>query len=407
MDVLDMSKALISIESVTPAKENALDFVSNILENMGFRLNRMSFEEQGSEFRVDNLYARFGDKGKNLCFAGHVDVVPPGDYSLWSYDPFEPVVISEDGKDVLYGRGSVDMKSAICAFICAVNTVMKTKSIGDNSISFMLTGDEECGTINGTQSILKWLKEKREKIDFCLLGEMTSKERVGDCFSIGRRGSMHFRITVYGKQGHIAYPENFYNPIWEIGELLNKLKEIDFSDGSKWFSGSASKTNLEVLDIKTNNKAENVIPSEAKIHFNIRMSDGYDEEKLKNIIVKLCDSCLSDYEMKTSYSGGAFVNTDRKIHKLINDSVKKVIGFEPKYSTSGGTSDARFMSDMFPTIELGMLEEKAHQVDESVLVNDLYELQKIYEEIIIRYFNSVDNTFITSDKLKEKEFVNE
>ncbi len=381
IDPLELSLKLISCPSVTPMDAGAQELLYKTLSELGFNCHKLKFSEDGYD-DVNNLYARLGCEMPNLCFAGHTDVVPPGDEKLWKYPPFEPTIVEENGKKILYGRGSVDMKTAICAFVSAVSMYLQEHTKPKGSISFMITGDEEAIGINGTKKILKWCEQNNEKFTICLLGEMTSLKSVADQVHIGRRGSMHFYLTVNGKQGHVAYPKEIDNPNQKLVSILKLINDYVFANDSDKFE----MTNCEILDITTDNKAENVSPSIAKAHMNIRFGDAYTPYSLEKIINALCMKITQDYELKTFCSGSAFIVEDKKLQSLVGDAVFNTLKLQPKFSTSGGTSDARFIHSYCPTIECGLLEKTAHQVNEHTAVDDIYKLRDVYYEVIKNFF---------------------
>ena len=381
-DPLELSKSLIRCPSVTPKDSGAIGVLQTYLERIGFHCQQVTFSDKDTP-DVVNLYARLGTSQPNFCFAGHTDVVPTGDLQRWASNPFLPEVRN----GFLYGRGAADMKCAIAAFASAVKHFCEEKNHKfPGSISLLITGDEEGPAINGTIKLLNWLKEKKEVFDHCMVGEPTSDSTIGDIIKIGRRGSLNATITMFGKQGHVAYPQNADNP---IGSLINFLKVINekvWDRGTEYFQP----TNLEVTSIDTNNKISNVIPEKASARINIRFNNLQSgkllEEALKNELLKFQNKSHIDVKV----SGEAFLNEPSRFSNLIAESVKSVSGIQPVLSTSGGTSDARFIKDSCPVVELGMRNLTAHQIDEHISIADLNQLTKIYLEVLRNYFASPD-----------------
>ncbi len=375
IDPLETARALIRRPSVTPADEGALDVLEKTLGALGFRCTRLKFEE------VDNLFAIFGEGAPHLCFAGHTDVVPPGDVSGWSAPPFDAVV--NDGK--LWGRGAADMKGAIAAFAAAVSRAIKKRTV-KGSLSFLITGDEEGPAINGTRRMLAWLAEQQIVIDHCLVGEPSNPDAMGDMIKVGRRGSINCWLTVNGKQGHVAYPHRAQNPIPALLRKLLHLTETPLDEGYERFQPS----NLEVTDIHIGNPAHNVIPEKATARFNIRFNPNWTgasiDAWLRAQIDTLAAAAGAQYTLETIVSGEAFLTTDMKFLSLIADCVEVETGRRPEYSTSGGTSDARFIKDYAPVVEFGLVGATMHQTDEHVAVSDIETLTDIYDAVIEGYF---------------------
>lgn len=378
VDLLELSKELIKCPSVTPKDEGALDVLQKHLESLGFLCQRMPFFEDGYD-DVDNLYARFGDASPNICFAGHTDVVPPGDLDDWASPPFSPEV--RDG--ILYGRGTVDMKCAIACFVAAAADYIK-KNQPNISISFLITGDEEAVAVNGTKKMLKALESKGEKIDYCVVGEPTNPEKLGEMIKIGRRGSVSFKLSVWGKQGHVAYPHLADNPITRMVKILNALDENVLDEGSEFFQPS----NLEVTTIDVKNSTGNVIPAMAEASFNIRFNNKHISQSLIQWIDGICDSlCEEDarYELNCRVSGEAFLTEPGELSDALSKAVEEVTGIKPELSTTGGTSDARFIKDYCPVVEFGLMNKTAHKVDECVAVDDIYKLRDVYLKFLESY----------------------
>jgi len=370
IDALALAQALIRRPSVTPVDAGALDVLEAVLKELGFTTHRLPFGD------VDNLYARKGTDAPHFCFAGHTDVVPVGEG--WKADPFAAEV--KDG--LLYGRGAADMKSAIAAFVAAIARLPDTKG----SISLLITGDEEGAAVNGTVKLLEWLKARGETIDHCVVGEPTSVAKAGDTLKIGRRGSINFRITARGVQGHVGYPQNAKNPIPALAELVTQLAGHKLDKGTEHFDPST----LAFTTIDVGNAATNVIPGEARAGFNIRFNDRHTPESLTNWVkdragrVAEETGCTIDVTAQTS--GVAFLTQPGKFTQLVSDTVASITGQSPFFSTSGGTSDARFIKAMCPVVELGLAGATMHKADECVPVAEIAALTDIYAALLTAYF---------------------
>jgi succinyl-diaminopimelate desuccinylase len=355
---------------VTPKDAGALDILERVLKELGFVTHRLPFGD------VDNLYARLGDAAPHFCFAGHTDVVPVGEG--WSADPFAAEV--KDG--MLYGRGAADMKSAIAAFVMAVAKTGKPKG----SISLLITGDEEGVAVNGTVKLLEWLKERGEKIDHCVVGEPTSVGHAGDTLKIGRRGSINFKLMVKGVQGHVGYPQKAKNPIPALAELITQLATHKLDKGTEHFDPST----LAFTSVDVGNDATNVIPGEARAAFNIRFNDKHTPDSLTNWVkdraAQIAQQSGCEINVSAQTSGVSFLTAPGKFTQLISDTVAGITGQSPFFSTSGGTSDARFIKDYCPVVEFGLVGQTMHMVDERVAVADLETLTAIYETFIERWF---------------------
>ena len=378
---LQLAKELIKFPSVTPLDAGIMKFLEKKLKTLGFKTNILEFKEKNSK-PVKNLYAKLGNKSPNFCYAGHLDVVPAGNLKDWSVSPFKPAV----KRGHLIGRGANDMKSSIAAFVSAVDNFIKDKKKFNGSISFLITGDEEGAAINGTKKVVDYLKKKKEKIDFCLVGEPTNPNKLGEMIKIGRRGSMTGRLSVIGIQGHVAYPQSANNPSTTLVKILNELKEIKFDKGTKNFQP----TNLEITKININNTADNVIPGLADATFNIRFNNKHSsisiKKKINKIIKKICIKNKSKYKIAYNVSGEAFLTKPNSTTYMIQNIIKKVTKIKPKLSTTGGTSDARFIKKISPCLEFGLVGKTMHKVDEAVSLRDLKNLTKIYEKILQNYF---------------------
>ena len=376
-----LSKDLIRHKTVTPDDDGIMEFLKNLFEENGFSC----FVEKFSDIAKDakdtfNLYAEIGSGEKNLCFAGHLDVVPPLKESAWIYHPFEPTVDS----GFIYGRGASDMKCAIACFASACFAFLQNNPRFDGKISFLLTGDEEGNSINGTKKMLEFISSKGVKITNCLVGEPTSDSVICDMVKIGRRGSITFNLEIIGKQGHIAYPHLAKNPVYKACEIVSKLKEIQFDLGTEFFLP----TNLEVASIETENKTSNIIPNDVSILFNIRFNSLHSGRSIKDKVLKVISENIGDFEFKISdsCSAEAFINEKSDFCNLVEESIFEVTGVNTVFSTTGGTSDARFISKYANTLELGMLNATAHKVNENVSLDDIKTLSDVYYKIVCKYF---------------------
>ncbi|MDA9678252.1 succinyl-diaminopimelate desuccinylase [Candidatus Pelagibacter sp.] len=378
---LQLAKELIKFPSVTPVDAGIMKFLEKKLKTLGFKTKVLEFKEKNSK-PVKNLYARLGNKGPNFCYAGHLDVVPTGNLKDWTVDPFKPSV----KKGYLIGRGANDMKSSIAAFVSAVSNFVVNKKKFNGSISLLITGDEEGAAINGTKKVVEYLKKKKEKIDFCLVGEPTNPNKLGEMIKIGRRGSMTGRLSIIGVQGHVAYPQRANNPSTALVQILKELKEIKFDNGTKDFQP----TNLEITKINIDNSADNVIPGLANAKFNIRFNNKHTsssiKKKIDRIIKKISNKNKSKYKINYSVSGEAFLSKPNNTTFMIRDIIKKITKIKPQLSTTGGTSDARFIRKIAPCLEFGLVGKTMHQIDEAVSLSDLKKLTRIYTEVLKSYF---------------------
>ena len=379
VDPVELSQRLIRCPSVTPEEGGALDELQVVLEKIGFRCTRLVFSESGTP-DVDNLYARIGKTGPNFCFAGHSDVVPPGQSSEWSGDPFSGIIA--DGK--LFGRGSSDMKSAIAAFVAAAERFIKESlNKREFSISLLITGDEEGPAINGTSKVLEWMKENNENIDSCVVGEPTNPDFLGGMAKIGRRGSLTGWLTVFGTQGHTAYPHLADNPLSRLVKMLAPLSEENLDEGTEYFPP----TTAAIASIDTGNSASNVIPNKATATFNIRFNDSRTSEELENWLRNIFEEIGGKFELETACSSNAFITQPGALSEDLVDSVKEVIGVSPELSTTGGTSDARFIRKYCPVIEFGGVGKTMHKINEHVEVEDIHVLSDIYLALLRRFFS--------------------
>jgi len=378
---LQLAKELIKFPSVTPTDAGVMKFLEKKLKSLGFKTKILEFREKNYK-PVKNLYARLGNKGPNFCYAGHLDVVPPGTLKDWTINPFKPSV----KKGHLIGRGANDMKSSIAAFVSAVSDYLNSVNKFNGSISLLITGDEEGDAVNGTKKVIEYLKKKREKIDFCLVGEPTNPNKLGEMIKIGRRGSLTGNLTIIGVQGHVAYPDRANNPSTTIVAVLNELKKIIFDKGTKNFQP----TNLEITKINIPNTADNVIPKSAEATFNIRFNNKHTSARIKKrlnkIFQKICKKHKLKYRINYKVSGEAFFTKVNSTTLMIRKIIKKITKINPKLSTTGGTSDARFIRKMTPCLEFGLVGKTMHKVDEAVSLKDLKNLTKIYSNILENYF---------------------
>ena len=376
IDTIELTKDLIRCPSVTPVSAGVMDVLDEALSSIGFVVHRKVFSEDGYD-DTENLYARLGTEGPNLCFAGHTDVVPAGDESRWTSPPFEPT--EKDG--ILYGRGTEDMKGAIGAFVAAVSRFVEAGEF-KGSISLLITNDEEGVAVNGTKKALYWIEEMGEKLDHCIVGEPTNPTELGQMIKVGRRGSITCDLTVRGKQGHVAYPDNADNPVSRLVNILHEMQHHRLDEGTEFFPPS----NLEVTSIDVDNETVNIIPYSAHAKFNIRYNNTHTGESLERWMHDICKRKMADYELNCRISGDAFLNEDKHLTALMVQSVIDALGVEPECSTTGGTSDARFIKDYCPVIEFGTTGRTAHMVDEHVSLDTLNKLSSVYELFLQKYF---------------------
>jgi succinyl-diaminopimelate desuccinylase len=378
---LQLAKELIKFPTVTPIDAGIMKFLEKKLKTLGFKTKILEFKDKNSK-PVKNLYARLGNKGPNFCYAGHLDVVPAGNLKDWTVNPFKPSI----KKGYLIGRGANDMKSSIAAFVSAVSNFVANKRKFNGSISLLITGDEEGVAINGTKKVVDYLRKRKEKIDFCLVGEPTNPNKLGEMIKIGRRGSMTGRLSIIGVQGHVAYPQRANNPSTALVQILKELKEIKFDNGTKDFQP----TNLEITKINIDNSADNVIPGLANAKFNIRFNNKHTsssiKKKIDTIIKKISNRNKSKYKIDYSVSGEAFLTKPNNTTFMIRDIIKKITKIKPQLSTTGGTSDARFIRKIAPCLEFGLVGKTMHKVDEAVSLSDLKKLTLIYSNILQNYF---------------------
>lgn len=380
IDPVAFTAELIRCPSVTPEEGGALSLLEERLSALGFACTRLPFSEDGTP-DVDNLYARFGTEAPHFCFAGHTDVVPVGDGDGWSVDPFA----GEIKGDTLFGRGATDMKGAIAAFAAAVARAIQDGTV-TGSVSFLITGDEEGPAINGTIKMLRWLEAQGEVIDDCLVGEPTNPTKLGEMIKIGRRGSTNGWITARGAQGHVAYPHLADNPTPRLVAMLDRLSRDVLDEGTDHFQPS----NLEITQVTVDNEATNVIPAEAKARFNIRFNDLHTAEGLEQRVRGHLDAVTQEmggsYELQMIASGDAFLTAPGRLSDLVQKAVKERTGMEAELSTSGGTSDARFIKNYARVLEFGLVSQSMHKVDENAKTGDIVALADIYETILKGYF---------------------
>ena len=374
IDPIELSQALIRHPSVTPDNGDALDLLAEHLTTLGFDCHKLVFEEEGTD-PVPNLYARLGTGAPNFCFAGHTDVVPVGAAGSWSVDPFAADI--KDGN--LYGRGASDMKSAIAAFVAAVSRYLEGAA-PSGSISLLITGDEEGPAVNGTKMVLDWLKERGETLDYCLVGEPTNPQEMGQMIKVGRRGSLHGMLKVHGIQGHVAYPHTAKNPIPDLVAVLAELNKEPLDGGNELFQAS----NLEIVNIDVGNDSHNVIPAEAKARFNVRFNNEFSPEGLQAELTRRMKRAGVDYEIDWWVSGDSFLTEKGPLSDALIAAVQKVINKTPELSTTGGTSDARFIKNMCPVVEFGLVGATMHKIDEHVAVSDIETLSNIYLNVLKR-----------------------
>ena len=376
---LQLAKELMRFQSITPTDAGIIKFLSKKLTALGFKCKILEFKSKNSK-PVKNLYARLGKSSPNFCYAGHTDVVPPGNLDDWTVNPFKPAVKG----NYLIGRGANDMKASIACFVSAVSRFKNKKFNG--SISLLITGDEEGIAINGTKRVIDYLKKQKEKIDFCLVGEPTNQNKLGEMMKIGRRGSITGYLTISGTQGHVAYPDQANNPAPIMTKILNQIENIKLDNGTKNFQPS----NLEIVKFNINNFADNVIPAQATATFNIRFNNKHSstslKKKLNKVFQKVCKKSKCSFKILYVVSGEAFITAPNNTTKMIQNTIKKITKIKPQLSTSGGTSDARFIRKISPCVEFGLVGKTMHKVDEAVSLLDLKKLTIIYNKILENYF---------------------
>jgi succinyl-diaminopimelate desuccinylase len=383
-DVVELTRALVRCESVTPREAGALQHLEQTLASLGFQCERMDFSQAGTD-DVANLYARIGNSGRHFCFAGHSDVVPVGDLSSWTIGPFS----AELSDGYLFGRGAADMKGAIAAFTDAATRFLSKRGRDfGGSISLLITGDEEGPAVNGTVKMLKRLAERGETIDACVVGEPTSSKRFGDMMKIGRRGSMNVDMVVRGVQGHVGYPERLDNPIHRLSALIEALVREPIDKGSTHFQP----TSLQFTTVDVGNKATNLAPGMVRARFNTRFNDLWTSQTLLAHLRERLDRAHAalggngTIELSADVSGESFFTPPGPLSELVAGAIRDVAGVEAELSTTGGTSDARFIRSYCPVLEFGLVGETMHKVDEKSAVADLRTLTRVYETVLDRYF---------------------
>jgi succinyl-diaminopimelate desuccinylase len=381
-DPVALARDLLRCASVTPAEAGALALIETVLRRAGFDVHRVVFAEPGTA-PVENLFARIGDREPHFVFAGHTDVVPPGDTAKWSHPPFA----GEITDDVLFGRGAVDMKGAVgCAIAAALDYLAAHGGSPKGSISFLITGDEEGVAVNGTVKLLEWARERGHSFDHCVLGEPSNSDSIGDTIKVGRRGSLNGELVITGKQGHVAYPERADNPVRGLVTLMSALMSNPLDHGSAHFGPS----NLEFTSIDIGNHVVNLIPAEARARFNIRFNDCHSQVSLKTLVERLASAAGGErvhWHINWEPSNAdSFLLEPAPFIELVTAAVKDVTGRMPRLSTTGGTSDARFIKNYCSVLEFGLVGQTMHQIDEHTPVADLHTLTAVYRRILERYF---------------------
>jgi succinyl-diaminopimelate desuccinylase len=380
-DPVQILQDLIRCPSITPQDAGALDVLQNLLTKAGFTCHRLPFNEQNTP-EIDNLFARIGTSAPHFCFAGHTDVVPVGDVKDWTHPPFAAEI--HDGQ--IYGRGATDMKGSNAAFTAAAIEFVNTNPKFKGSISFLITGDEEGPAINGTIKVLKWMKENDHLPDHCLVGEPTCVDQLGDTIKIGRRGSLSFIVTVEGKQGHVAYPNKTDNPIAKLARFVDRISTTPLDNGNIHFDPSS----LAVTTFDVGNPATNVVPARATAKFNIRFSTEHHYETLKTWVAahieKVKDELGGKWSVTSNEGAEAFITEPGDFVQLVQKAVREETGLTPVLSTTGGTSDARFIKNFCPVLEFGPTNATIHQVDERIGVEELKATTRVYARVLTSYF---------------------
>ena len=370
-ETLELAKSLISRASVTPDDKGCQSIMIERLKKIGFEIHTLKFGD------VDNFWATRGNGGPLFAFAGHTDVVPAGNEDAWNTTPFEPTI--KDG--FLYGRGAADMKGGLASMVTATENFVKENPNHNGTIAFLITSDEEGVAINGTVKVINYLKENNQKIDFCLIGEPSSTNITGDVIKNGRRGSLNGEINVQGQQGHVAYPHLAQNPIHLIAPVLSELCKQEWDNGNEYFPA----TSFQISNVHSGDGVTNVIPGEAKVMFNIRYSTETTKEELKSKVHKILDLHKLDYSIDWSHSGYPFLTPKGELVSACISAVKETKEITPELATSGGTSDGRFIAqEGTQVVELGPVNATIHQVNESVLVQDLEDLSRIYSKVLTK-----------------------
>ena len=369
--MIELLQKLLQIKSLSPKDMGCFNIIEKQLIELGFKCERINY------LNVENLYATIGDKGKLFCFLGHTDVVPTGPEEKWKYPPFSATI---DG-DLLYGRGTADMKSSVAAFIESSKEFLNSEENLNFRLAILLTSNEEGNAGDGfIDKIVEDMIKNDEEIDFCLVGEPTSSEKVADCARVGRRGSLGGHLKIFGKQGHIAYPENIVNPIFLSSDLITKLKNQKWDNGNDVFDP----TSFQISNIKSGTGAHNVVPGELEITFNFRFSTESTEESLKSKFVAIIDELDLEYDLEWDLNGNPYLTENNFLKDIVSKSVKEIVGYSPELNAKGGTSDGRFIAKMDTEIvELGPVNKSIHQIDEHVKISELWTLKDIYTKILI------------------------
>jgi len=378
IDVTKLTQDLIRCKSVTPEDDGAQDVMISALKEMGFEIYDLPFDGNGS-YPVKNFFARLGTDAPHICYAGHTDVVPTGDETKWTHPPFDAAI----DRDIMYGRGTSDMKGGNAAFTAAVSKFLESHKDFKGSISFLITGDEEADAINGTTRVLDWMQDNNHIPDVCLVGESSNIHELGEEIKIGRRGSLSGLLTVSGTQGHVAYPEMADNPIPRLTAMACALSNYKFDDGTKNFPP----TNLEISTIDVGNTATNVIPASGSLKFNIRFNTTWTRENLSEKIHEIIKSVSDEYKLELSSNADPFLTEAGDWISLVANIVKDHTGKTPKLSTAVGTSDARFVAKYCPVLEFGLTNETIHKIDECLKISDLEKLVEIYSDILKTYLS--------------------
>jgi succinyl-diaminopimelate desuccinylase len=376
-DAIEIARELIRCPSVTPAEGGALDALGAILAAAGYEVHRVPFSDMNTP-DIDNLFAKIGSGAPHFVFAGHTDVVPPGDAASWTHAPFSGEIANGE----LFGRGACDMKGAIASFAAAAIRFGKPKR---GTISFLITGDEEGPAVNGTRKLLRWAKERGEQFDHCIVGEPTNVAKLGDMAKIGRRGSLSGTLIFRGLQGHVAYPHLADNPVPNLIRAVTALIAEPLDTGTQHFDAS----NLEITAIETGNRAFNVIPAEARAQFNIRFNDLHTAQSLRDLVLGRVMKAVGDeahFQIDWEPSSDCFRTEKGPFVDLLSDAIREITGSAPKLSTTGGTSDARFIKDYCPVVEFGLVGQTMHKIDERVPVAEVEALSRIYHRVLERYF---------------------
>lgn len=373
INVTTLTQSLIQCPSITPEDAGAQEVLITPLKEMGFEIFNLPFEGNGS-YPVKNFFARLGSDAPHICYAGHTDVVPAGDENAWTHPPFDAVI--DNG--IMYGRGTSDMKGGNAAFVAAISKFLNNNKNFNGSISLLITGDEEAEATNGTIRVLEWMKDNNHIPDMCLVGESSNIKELGEEIKIGRRGSLSGKLTAHGKQGHVAYPHLADNPLPRLAEMAVALSGYKFDEGTEHFPA----TNLEISSIDVGNTAGNVIPAEGKLDFNVRFNTEWTAKTLDQKLREILDSTTTDYTLSTGGNAHPFITSPGEWTNTVLNVVQKHTNRTPKLSTSGGTSDARFISQYCPVVEFGLTNETIHQVDECLKISDLERLVDIYADIM-------------------------